>query len=169
MSGDIQTINPGLASGAPVKASQITGTTTNDNAAAGFIGEFITATVATPGGALSTGTTANVGSISLTAGDWDIANMVNFLLTAATVTLLQAGPSLTTATLPSQAGGAGLGTDGLSTFPFNATTASVIVQIPATIVRLSIAATTTVFLTVQATFSVGTVSAYGTIRARRAR
>jgi hypothetical protein len=36
-------------------------------------------------------------------------------------------------------------------------------------VRLSIAATTTVFLVAQCTFTVSTLSAYGTIRARRMR
>ena len=89
------------------------GTTTNDSAATGNVGEFVTATVAVGAAvALTTATTANVTSISLTAGDWDVSGQVNFTPGATTsITVLQCGVSLTTATLAGQAGGAGLGTD----------------------------------------------------------
>lgn len=165
---DMGTVPP-AQSVALVQASQLVGTATNDNAAAGRVGEFVTATVATPGSGLTTATTLNVASISLTAGDWDISTFVNFLMTGATGTLLLSGPSLTSTTLPTQAGGGGLGTDGLASndLPTSALTGTM--QQDSGPIRLSIAATTTVFLTAQATFSVGTISAFGTIRARRIR
>lgn len=148
----------------------ILGTATNDNAGAGSVGEFVTATVVAGSAvSLTTATSANVTSISLTAGDWDISSFVDYVLTGATATLLQSGASLTTAVLPTQAGGSGLGTDALATDPNVKTTLTGTEQQDGGPVRLSISATTTVFLVAQATFSVGTVTAYGTIRARRAR
>jgi hypothetical protein len=50
------------------------GTTTNDDAAAGHIGEYVSSMV--PGGtgpALTSGAASNITSISLTAGDWDVS------------------------------------------------------------------------------------------------
>lgn len=46
------------------------GTTSNDLAAAGFIGEFVSNSATT--GTLTTATDTNITSIALTAGDWDI-------------------------------------------------------------------------------------------------
>lgn len=146
------------------------GTATNNNAAAGQVGEFTTATVASGSAvALTTATGANVTSISLTAGDWDVSGQVDLTLTGATATSHQAAISLTSATLSTQAGGSGLGTDPLASFPIPTTTLSGTLDIAIPPVRLSIAATTTVYLVAQCTFSVGTEAAYGTIRARRAR
>lgn len=53
-----------------------TGTTTNDNAMAGQIGEYISGTAA--GVTLSNGTPANITSIALSAGDWDVSGNVAF-------------------------------------------------------------------------------------------
>src|SRR4051794_35869170 len=46
------------------------GTATNDNGAAGEVGEFLSNSAGAV--ALTTATAANVGQISLTAGDWDV-------------------------------------------------------------------------------------------------
>jgi hypothetical protein len=170
MTGDLQTSAPALsAATTTVTAAQVVGTTTNDNAAAGRIGEFITATVATPGGALTTATPANVTSIALTAGDWDVWSVLDFLYTGATLTDIRGGPSPTTATLPTQAGGSGFGTDGLAIDPSNFTTITDTQTLDSGPIRVSLASPATAFLVAQATFSVGTVSAFGTISARRAR
>lgn len=143
--------------------------TTNDAAAAGDPGEFITATVASGSAvALTTATGANVTSISLTAGDWDVSGQIDFVLAGATSTLHQAALSLTSATLPTQAGGSGLGTDPLASVPLPTTALSGTLSVPLAPVQISIAATTTVYLVAQSAFSVGTETAYGTIRARRA-
>jgi hypothetical protein len=138
------------------------------NAGTDTTGQFITSTVASGSAvALTTATSANVTSISLTAGDWDISGQIDYALIAATSTLFQSGISLTSATLPSQAGGSGLGTDPLAQIPLTTTLLSATYGQGVGPVRLSIAATTTVFLVANQTFSAGSSSAYGTIRARR--
>mgnify|MGYP001576872404 CR=1 FL=1 len=146
------------------------GTVTNDSAGAGQVGEFITTAVLVGSAVAPTNDTgANVGSISLTAGDWDVSSQVDFILTGATSTSHRSGISLTSATLPGQAGGSGLGTDALAILPMPTTGLSGTLTQSVAPVRVSIAATTTVYLVAQAAFSVGSESAYGTIRARRAR
>ena len=147
------------------------GTATNNNAAAGQIGEFVTATVAAGAAvALTTSVAANVTSISLTAGDWDINAQVDHLISAtASITQLNASMSLTTAALSPQAGGAGLGTDATATASFAAMVPTANITQGIVMVRLSIAGTTTVFLVAQDIFTLGTISAFGTIRARRVR
>jgi hypothetical protein len=155
-----------------VFASLVKGTSTNDNANAGYIGELITSTVATGSAvALTTATTANVTSISLTAGDWDVSAVVDYNFGATTsYTQITAGISLTSATLASQTGGGGLGTDPNSAFATPAqvpTALSFSVEVAP--VRVSISATTTVFLVTNCTFTVSTLAAFGTIRARRVR
>lgn len=157
---------------AQVITNSILATTTNDSAGAGILGEFATATVASGSAVvLGTGVTSNVTSVSLTAGDWDVSGAVDYVFAATTsYTQLQAGISLTSATLASQAGGAGLGTDPNVSF---ATPAAVPTALPYTqtvpTVRISLAVTTTVFLVSQAVFTVAALSAFGTIRARRVR
>jgi hypothetical protein len=52
-----------------------TGTTTNNDASAGYVGEFIDSTATN----VTVATTAtNLTSISLTAGDWDVSGIVQF-------------------------------------------------------------------------------------------
>jgi hypothetical protein len=146
------------------------GTVTNDNAGAGHVGEIVTATVAVGSAvSLTTATGTNVASISLTAGDWDLSGQVDFVLAGVTATLFQSGISLTTATLPSQAGGSGLGTDALVGVPLLTTVLSATYGQSIAPVRLSLAASATVYLVAQSAFSAGTNTAYGTIRARRMR
>lgn len=148
----------------------LTGTATNDSAATGTIGEFVTSTVASGSAvSLTTATSANITSISLTAGDWDIRAAIDYALTAATTTLFQSAISLTSATLSTQAGGSGLGTDPLSITPLITTllSSTYIQDIKTT--RLSVSGTTTVYLVANSTFSAGTMVGYGTISARRVR
>ena len=81
-------------------AGGLEGTPTNDNAIAGAVGEYIAAVVATPGVALATGVVSNVGSIALTAGDWDVDGTVDFLPAATTsLSLLAFGISAATGAL----------------------------------------------------------------------
>lgn len=147
------------------------GTTTNDSAAAGFIGQIITATVAAASEvALTTATAADVTSISLTAGDWDVNGQVNHNAAATTnVTLLQIGISATSATLPTQPGGSGIGTDPLAIERRAASVPGGVLTTAVGPVRVSLATTTTIYLVVQDTFTISTMGAYGTIRARRVR
>lgn len=148
----------------------LTGTSTNDNALSGIVGEFITSNI--PVGSavsLTNNIVTNVTSISLTAGDWDIEGSIDFALVGVTATQLVCGASLTSATLPTQSGGGGLGTDAWVNLPLTlaGVTSTIVSNFPST--RVSINATTTVFLIAQIGFSLGTVTGYGSIRARRIR
>jgi hypothetical protein len=146
------------------------GTQTNNNATAGNVGELITATVIA-GSAVSlvTATAKTVTSISLTPGDWDVSAVGDFTLTGATTSFFRTGVNVTTNTLPSQIGGSGIGTDPMVRLPLVLTTTTSDYGQGLPPVRVSLAATTTIYLVCEATFSAGSVSAFGTIRARRMR
>jgi hypothetical protein len=148
----------------------VQGTNTNDNAAAGNMGEYVVSSVLSGGSvvALTSNTAANVTTISLTAGDWDVRGAV-FADGAGgtTATRVAGGVSRTTATL----GGFGDDTQGSAQWAGSATLGiganQVGVAIPAS--RMSLSATTTVYLVAVANFTVGTAAAYGFISARRVR
>lgn len=147
------------------------GTTTNDNAPAGNLGEFVTSSV--PVGsqvALSNGVTANMTSIVLTAGDWDLNVQTNFNAAAATFTDVRMGPSPTSASLATQTANGVVGTDALVISPLSVTTATGVYTLGNVDIRISTASTVTIYATAQVNgLSAGTVSVYGTIRARRVR
>lgn len=147
-----------------VSSSIVQGTTTNDNAAAGIVGEIITSAVVPTTVSLTTATTANITSISLTAGDWDVTGGVTFQTAVNTsVTQIIGGISTTTATLGAD------GTYARSTFAAVVPGAVEYADQVAPVTRLSLAATTTVYLVGQSTFTVSTQTAGGFIRARRVR
>ena len=136
----------------------IVGTTTNNNANAGSVGEYVTATGSST--AMTTGTNTNLTSISLTAGDWDVETSVQLAPAASTVlSSWIAGPSATSATF---------GTLGsFVSLAFTTTGSGQIFASP--VVRLSLASTTTVFCVAVANFTAGTLNGTGFIRARRVR
>jgi hypothetical protein len=141
------------------------GTVTNDNAAAGILGEYVESVIASGSSiALTTGTAKTITSISLTAGDWDVAANVGFIPAATTsLTQLFASISLSTNTLDQT-----LGRD--TTLFMNATvTSGNVIALPIQPVRFSLASTTTIFLVAQGAFTVSTLSGYGLLRARRVR
>lgn len=143
----------------------LVGTITNNNAATGSVGEYISATVADTTTGLTSGVTSNITSISLTAGDWDVTGTALLGLGAATtVANWSAGISSTSVTFPSQTSG-GYGTLAAA-IPTGGNPAAVLVIGPA---RFSLASTTTIYLVGQATFSVSTAGGYGIIQARRMR
>lgn len=149
----------------PSQTNGIVGTTTNNSANAGSVGEFVTSTVATGASVtLATGVTSNVTSVSLTAGDWDCSGAVDFTFGATTsYTNLVGGVSTTTGTLGGQ--------DTKFDFetPAAVPTAGADATFPLPIVRELLSGTTTVFLVAQGAFTVSTLKAYGTIRCRRVR
>jgi hypothetical protein len=162
--------NPGafstLAASAAITPAQVAGlvgTTTNNNAQAGSVGEYISSTVLIGAALALTSTTArDVTSISLTAGDWDVWGTVCFAPSAATITNLRGWINTTSVTNPTEPGGGGMVTLNLP-FPSSAQV------IPVGRLRLSLATTTSAFLSVNSAFSAGTLSAYGFIGARRVR
>jgi hypothetical protein len=152
----------------PTSALGIKGTVAADSAPAGSLGEVISSSVLTAGSiALTTVTTANVTSIALSPGDWDVDGRVCFTL-ASTTTMgyLSGGINTVTATLPTNEAGVatqvGAGT--------NATTdVTVSPSLSISSVRINIAAPATVYLLARAKFATSTCRAYGAISARRVR
>lgn len=145
---------------------QIQGTNTNDSPAAGSVGEHITSTVVLGSAvALTTGTPANVTSISLTAGDWNVWGTLSVTgNSATTVTTINGSIGTVSATPSSTPGQFGvLFMNGQAPFA----TTNPTVQVGATVLKL--AATTTVYFVVNAVFAVNSLSAYGVIHARRVR
>lgn len=148
----------------------VLGTAGTAAANAGSVGEIIRSTV--PVGsqvALTTATPANVTSIALTPGDWDLYGAIDFNPAATTsITQLIASISLTSATLSSQPGGSGLGPDPNDEWSQAASANNgLIVMLPSATLLISV--NTTVFLVAQGTFTVAALNAYGTLTARRRR
>ncbi len=140
---------------------QVQGTATNDSAASGKVGELISSTV-TSGAPVTLTTTvvANLTSMSLTAGDWDV--WVDAVFTpGGTLSLATASISTTSATHSFTPG------DFSQIAPAGASPANPL-NVKAGATRISIAGTTTVYGVVSATFGTS-MTAYGILRARRVR
>lgn len=140
---------------------------TNDSAAAGKIGEYVSGStaVASPV-SLTTNTAANITSISLTAGDWDVWGTIGFTGNSATlVTYLLGVATQTSATMTNADSFSSqiYGSSGLAVFAV----AEQVFNIPQT--RVSLSGTTTIYLVGQAGFSVSTASGFGRLHARRVR
>jgi len=148
-----------LADGASGGANPFVGTKTNDNAAAGNIGEYVESNIVTPVSITSV-TPTNLTSISLTAGDWDVWGNIAFNgAGGATLTLQLAGISLTSNTF-------GPDNRGYGQYSVSDIIGSTIAP---PVFRVSIASTTTVYMVGRVTFSTGSCSMAGTLSARRAR
>ncbi len=82
----------------------IVGTTTNDNAGAGKVGEYVESVILTGSAtSITRNTPTNLTSISLTAGDWDVWGNFSLATLGTTPTDITAGISTTSATLPDNA------------------------------------------------------------------
>jgi hypothetical protein len=164
ISPQLITPNIGAATATSVQFNPSTdgviGTTTNNNAATGVVGEFVMSQVLQSSAIAVTasGVSQNLTSISLTAGDWDVSGNVAFTGTGSTLTEIIGAISTISATLPDLseqdyiAVGAGSLTGGVAS--------------PS--IRISVATTTTVYLVIQAVFG-STLQACGIISARRRR
>ena len=148
----------------PIKG-QFPGSSTNDAATAGNVAEFISAQVNSGAAVnLTSATPADITSINLTPGDWDVwADAATAPAGATTTSIIRAWVNTQSATDPNPPnGGAYL----LSQQNFAAGLAQVA---PVGRMRLSLSANTTAFLSINATFAAGTMGAYGFLGARRAR
>lgn len=135
----------------------IQGTTAAGNAQTGFVGEVISSTVtAASPNSYTGGSAANITSIALTAGDWDV--WANAAAIGTTVTSFQCGISTTTGTMPANE---------LTTF-INAADASGAKSFPAPYQRINVSTTTNVFIVINAS-GTGTMHSYGFITGRRVR
>lgn len=153
-------------SGVTVARGQYPGTATNDSATAGNIGELMTSTILVGSAvSLTSGIAANVTSLSLTAGDWDVWGVVWLSPAGSTTSTLQNvwinTVSATKPTVPS--------TNTALTQIWMTTPAGGGVNVPSGMCPVSLASTGSVFLGTNITFAVSTMGAYGTLWARRVR
>lgn len=149
-------------SGVPIK-----GVSTNSSAAAGYVGEIISSIVSSGSAvSLSTGSPSNITSIVLTAGDWDIWSSIAFVTAATTsVTQYRAGICATSATFGLLVGVAE--TQIINNIPAFVPGVSTSI-FPIGTVRVTTTGTT-YYLVGQSTFTISTMSAYGSLIARRRR
>ena len=149
----------------------LVGTTTNDSAGTGYVGQYVSSSIAVGSAvSLTTNTAANVTSVSLTAGDWDCRAVIARVVNGATFngTYFTGTLSTTTADPPTTttlaAGQSVADARVAGIIPANVGPTS---NIPP--FRFSLAATTTVYLVAYDTFSAGTDGAYGLLSCRRVR
>lgn len=160
---DGQTLN--VATSTQIGVGNYQGTNTNNNASAGNIGEYVEGTVLVGSAVnLTSGNSANLTSITLTAGDWDV-RAVGRLSTANTTTVseCQISASTTSATQDQTNGRLAQAVYPNQTFYAQNPT----IALPPT--RFSLSTTTTIYFVVRATFVTSTASMYGVLSARRVR
>lgn len=154
-----------VSSSTSVGKGQYLGTDTNDNAAAGNIGEYQTGSLGST--ALTSATAINMGTITnLPAGDWDVVGMVTFTGQGTTqVNYLQASLSSVSGTIDTAAD-----RDNVLVYPqttiYGITNKATCMIGPA---RFSLASAANVYLVARSAFAAGTSNASGKIWARRVR
>lgn len=148
-----------------VAGNGIVGTNTNNNANAGNVGEYVSSSIAAGSPtSLTTNTPMNLTSISLTAGDWDVY-FEAFFTFAATTSYTQLISSISTTGATADTNGERYASQVSAANVPGASNMSVRCG-PA---RFSLATTTTIFGVLSQLFTVSTLSAWGTLRARRIR
>lgn len=191
LTGDITTSAGSLATTAAANQANIVtlskstgvavhGTNTNDSAASGYVGEYISQVrLRAAATTLTTTIDAPVTSgLTLTAGDWDLTGEVGFSGNSNTITAVWATASTSNTTtfgafVPTNSLGATDTRDG-SYFSFVAATATSntnngdIAGCLAPL-RVTLSTSQTIYLMVNATFSTGTLNAFGRLTARRVR
>lgn len=147
-------------------APLLPGTTTNDDAAAGRIGEYLETLVAVGSSVtLTTNTAATIATLALTAGDWDVWAEMNFAPGATTSTQYFEGSiSATAATRNTSVGF--LACVGLGSGFVTGVNGWTLTLPP---VRVSLAAPASRYLIGYSTFSVSTNAGFGVLKARRVR
>jgi len=144
----------------------IRGTTTNDAAATGFVGEFISANVSGTVIPAASNVSVNLATITLTAGDWDVDGVLSLDLGATSaITIYLGGISLTAASNDSLVLGG-------VTFGGQSLVANRNYAWPLSSRRISVSATTDVHLTGNITYTVLGGATWGNrsrIQARRVR
>lgn len=139
----------------------IVGTTTNNNATAGFVGEYhqsqILEVSAVP---IPDNTPTNLTSLSVPAGDWMIGGNINFIVSGTTSAAYQGWINNVSATGPDSSLTASItsASDDFGTCGFVVPTQ-----------RFSLASTTTIYLTGLALFSGSSIAMNGLLYARRMR
>jgi len=150
----------------PSQTGGIIATTTNNDADAGSVGEYVEDVLNFDAPvAITSNSNTDILSISLTAGDWDVSAMVGFNFAGTTnVTNIISWVSSTSATLPLAyqttrgfiASGGEVNSSGIASYPINTR-------------RFSLSGTTTIYMSARVSFSVSTVTGFGSLSARRVR
>lgn len=145
----------------PAQLAGIAGTTTNNSANAGSVGEYISSTVLVGSPvSLTTSTDKTITSIPLSAGDYDVTGFIGFTPSlGASITSLRGCISLTTNLTADP--------EVRQNFPAFVPNAGFGYTVPT--MRVLTPSAITVYLTAQATFTAAGLSGYGTIQARRRR
>lgn len=143
----------------------LVGVTDGSAAATGNVGEFVRTKQATPQSLTST-VILSLGSISLTAGDWDIQANAVFSGSSTTITFAAVAISTSSSAISPQDNSF---ENEAATCFITATAIASGHAITTPTFRVSITSTTSYFLLTQATFASNAVSVAGTIRARRVR
>lgn len=149
---------------------QVVGTNTNDDATAGNVGEYVSSEI-TSGFAvtLTNGTSANVTSISLTAGDWDVTITGYFNPDGGTTTTVGVMSISTVSATLSAAPISRIGLIAMPSAGYLGAGSGGNLTVIAGPTRVSLASTTTVYFVALGSFSGGALRAYGHLRARRMR
>ena len=153
-----------LATAPTISQPNIVGVTTNSNATAGSLGEYVEV-ILSSGSAVSmtSGSTINVTSMSLTAGDWDVYGVFAGNSNGNVIGYWRAGSSTTSGAFT---------TDKVSQLsPVVASAAPVFAAdyiIPVPENRVNVSTATTVYLVANSS-SGGTTLVYGSLMARRIR
>jgi hypothetical protein len=129
---------------------QIPGTATNDNAATGFVGEYIS--LGGAGGFNATTVWGDFVNISLTAGDWNLNAMMDITSNGSTWTEADIGISTTSG---NSAAGLTIGTNWMNAVWASSAATPVTVPLVITNYRVSLASTTTMYFKYMAVFSAG--------------
>lgn len=147
-------------------AVSIKGTNTNDTATSGFVGETALANQTTFTAFPTSGNFGDLTSLSLTAGDWLVWGIYEFLGNGGTTSEFQI--AITTTSGNSTSGF----TNGLNNFQYRGPTSFTGTNdtpISTGAIRFSLSGTTTIYLKYEATYTSTAPSASGNIRALRIR
>jgi hypothetical protein len=145
----------------------IKGTTGADNANAGSVGEFQSATLSSGSAiTLTSGVTSNVVTLTLTAGDWDVWGELAWQAGSATTSGVMSGGTTTTSlgTPTAASGGYDYYQFSSGTFPSSGK-----MIVPVGINRINVNSSTIVYLVTSVNFSGGVMQSWGSIFARRVR
>lgn len=150
-----------LTTSPTITTPALVGITNGSTPASGRVGEFLSSGVATGSAvSLTTATAANVTSVSLTAGVWLCNGTVGFNISAGAAPI-SAWINTTGATQPAVNTGFGVTTLSLASGTFGGSLLSIMPT------RINVSSSATAFLSSQASFASGTVTAYGFIGCRR--
>lgn len=143
---------------------KVSGTQTNDNAASGIVGEYVSSADASGQSFPASTNYGDATSLALTPGDWDVTSNVLIQLNGAVIT----GSIITGISTTSGNSGAGLlEGNNRSDAPAPTATNSTMAAVP--VYRVSIASPTTVYLKVFASYTGGPPLYFYRLSARRAR